>query len=215
METMLNVKYKKGEKMNQAEMKSIAAAYELSQDDWWLHPQSKKWIIKHDAVEKIASIEKIKFDLPIVASSDINNVALIISATYKDEKVWTMGEARKENCKMAYYWAMAEKRGKDRCVLKLLNFYEKGIYSDVEADDFNRSSIEQKIADDFGMSPQPKQEFQYGRSKIEKTQLASAKQISYIKHLLKQNDESEDKFSYDDMMADEASDIISSFVGGK
>ena len=190
--------------MNQAEMKSIAAAYELSQDDWWLHPQSKKWIIKHDAVEKIASIEKIKFDLPIVASSDINNVALIISATYKDEKVWTMGEARKENCKMAYYWAMAEKRGKDRCVLKLLGMYEKGVYSDVEADEFNQSS---------STNSEPKQDFKYNDMK--QTQPASTKQINYIKSLLKKNDESEDKFSYDDMMADEASDIISSFVGGK
>jgi len=189
--------------MNLYEIKSIAVAYDLSADDFWKHKQSGKWILKHDAVEKIAKQENIKFDLPIVASSDINNIALIISATYKEETVWTMGEARKENCMMAYYWAMAEKRGKDRCVLKLMGFYEKGVYSDVEADDFSQST----------RSSEPKQEFQY--NDIKQTQQASAKQISYIKSLLKKNDESEDKFSYDDMMADEASDIISSFVGGK
>ena len=33
---------------------------------------------------------------------------------------------------------MAEKRGIDRAVLKLINAYEYGIYSDVEADDFKQ-----------------------------------------------------------------------------
>ena len=33
---------------------------------------------------------------------------------------------------------MAEKRGVDRCVLKLINAYEYGIYSDVESDDFKK-----------------------------------------------------------------------------
>ena len=188
--------------MNRNEIKTIADAYDLSQDDFWKHPQSGKWIIKHDAVEKIASIEKITFDLPIVASNDINNVALIISATYKEERVWTMGEARKENCKMAYYWAMAEKRGKDRCVLKLLGMYEKGVYSDVEADDFSQSSG----------SSESKQDFEYGRSKITKTQQPSAKQMDYIRSLCEQNGEPEDKFDFAKMSSDDASDIIGNLL---
>jgi len=39
---------------------------------------------------------------------------------------------------MNYLLAMGEKRGKDRIILKLINAYEYGIYSDVEADDFAR-----------------------------------------------------------------------------
>ena len=33
---------------------------------------------------------------------------------------------------------MAEKRGRDRCVLKLIKAYEWGIYSEEEADDFKK-----------------------------------------------------------------------------
>ena len=35
---------------------------------------------------------------------------------------------------------MAEKRLKDRLVLKIINAYEYGIYSDVEADDFKKKA---------------------------------------------------------------------------
>ena len=39
---------------------------------------------------------------------------------------------------------MAEKRGIDRCVLQLINAYEYGISSEVEADDFARPNYYQK-----------------------------------------------------------------------
>ena len=55
-----------------------------------------------------------------------------------DYKIWTTGEANALNCTAEYYMAMAEKRAKDRVILKLINAYEQGIYSDVEADDFHK-----------------------------------------------------------------------------
>ena len=39
---------------------------------------------------------------------------------------------------------MAEKRGIDRCVLKLIHAYEYGISSEVEADDFAKPTYYQK-----------------------------------------------------------------------
>ena len=70
------------------------------------------------------------------------DVAMIITG-YKmnlpDYKVWTTGEANALNCTNEYLFAMAEKRGKDRVVLKLINAYEFGIYSDVEADSFGKA----------------------------------------------------------------------------
>ena len=42
------------------------------------------------------------------------------------------------NCKNNYKFAMASKRAIDRVILKLINAYEYGIYSDVEADDFKK-----------------------------------------------------------------------------
>ena len=41
---------------------------------------------------------------------------------------------------MPYIASMAEKRGIDRCVLKLINAYQYGIYSEVEADDFKKEN---------------------------------------------------------------------------
>lgn len=43
---------------------------------------------------------------------------------------------QKGNCESQYVGCMAEKRGIDRAVLKLINAYEYGIYSDVESDSF-------------------------------------------------------------------------------
>ena len=41
------------------------------------------------------------------------------------------GEASPQNCMSKYYYAMAEKRGFDRAVLKILNVYDL-FYSDAE-----------------------------------------------------------------------------------
>tara|TARA_R100000808_G_C2143499_1_gene151280 strand:+ start:1017 stop:1499 length:483 start_codon:yes stop_codon:yes gene_type:complete len=60
-----------------------------------------------------------------------------------DYKVESTGEANALNCTNEYYLAMAEKRAKDRVVLKLINAYEYGIYSDVEADDFKKKDKEE------------------------------------------------------------------------
>ena len=69
------------------------------------------------------------------------DVAMIITGYKQDNpdyKIWTTGEANGDNCTMNYLMAMSEKRGKDRIILKLINAYEYGIYSDVEADDFEK-----------------------------------------------------------------------------
>ena len=54
------------------------------------------------------------------------------------DSVTSVGEADSKNSKNNYYGSMAEKRGIDRCVLKLIQAYQYGIYSEVEADDFKR-----------------------------------------------------------------------------
>ena len=155
-------------------IKELAEKYELQKDDFWeLRKNSGKWIITHDACEKIAEIEGIVFDPPVIVSyqptiitengekvqqvkwgkqfwkpawagtcqKKTGDVAMIVTG-YKtdnpDYKIWTTGEANALNCTAEYYMAMAEKRAKDRVILKLINAYEQGIYSDVEADDFQK-----------------------------------------------------------------------------
>ena len=176
-------------------IKELASKYELTEDDFWeLRKNSNKWIITHDACEKIAVTEGIVFDPPEIISytptiitengekvqkvmygrqtwkpawagscqKKSGDVAMIITGYKQDNpdyKVWTTGEASGDNCSMNYPSAMAEKRGKDRIILKLINAYEYGIYSDVEADDFgkqDKSPTEKQLdmlhtlADDLG-----------------------------------------------------------------
>ena len=52
------------------------------------------------------------------------------------DSITTSGEASKSNCFATYYSCMAEKRGLDRAILKLINAYELGLYSEDESDDF-------------------------------------------------------------------------------
>ena len=110
----------------------------------WLHKQSGKLIIKHYALERIATDKGIKFDPPVVIESDIANksVALSVTAHLGDNSEWSIGEASSYNCQMNYPYAMAEKRAKDRVILKLLDVHGE-VYSQEEADDFddNRSEL--------------------------------------------------------------------------
>ena len=121
-------------------MKELAEKYDLNKDDFWKHAQSGKWIISHDAVEKIANVEKIIMGPPTILSSERDFCRLVVSAKKGEAVVWTIGEADSGNCQNKYFGAMAEKRGKDRAILKLINAYEYGIYSDVEADSFRKGA---------------------------------------------------------------------------
>ena len=69
------------------------------------------------------------------------DVALLVTgykADNPDYKIESNGEANATNCTSNYYFSIALKRAQDRVILKLINAYEYGIYSDVEADDFQK-----------------------------------------------------------------------------
>ena len=127
------------------EIKDLASKFNLDpKNDFWKHKQSGKWIITHDACEKIASMENIilaKWET-LNSERDFCRFLITMAMPMKDsaEKlISSIGEASKENCQSKYYGSMAEKRGVDRCILKLINAYEYGIYSDSEADSFKKS----------------------------------------------------------------------------
>jgi len=132
----LDIADTRGDVMN---IKELAVKYELKKDDFWLHKQSGKYIISHDAVEKIGYIEGIKLISIQTLNSERDFVRFLITMGNEEKKIITVGEADKGNCQSRYYGAMAEKRGIDRAILKLINAYEYGIYSDVEADDFRKT----------------------------------------------------------------------------
>ena len=113
-------------------------------DVWKCHDN---WILTHDACTKIALIENIKLSRlePIYQSETSCRFLVTMVKEDKDgnviNSVTSIGEADNRNSKNNYYGSMAEKRGIDRCVLKLINAYEYGVYSEVEADDFKKQEV--------------------------------------------------------------------------
>lgn len=121
-------------------IKELAQKYDLSKDDFWELKRGTRsmWIITHDACEKIAAKENIQFGAPTIYRDSNQDVAIVGDAKRGNKVIWSTGEASPKNCKAPYMFAMAEKRLKDRLVLKLINAYEYGIYSDSEADNFKK-----------------------------------------------------------------------------
>ena len=138
------------------DIQSLINKYKLIEGDWW--KCQKSFIVSHNAIEKIMAVENIiitGFEVLnsekyfcrflITAEKDNREVKTIGEAIFKDgsklEKTYRSGDhALAGNCDIDYVGSMAEKRGIDRAVLKLINAYEYGIYSEVEADDFKRSN---------------------------------------------------------------------------
>lgn len=95
------------------------------------------WVIYHRAIERIAAKAGITFDMPeiVEAKSADKIVAIVARGFMGDRSEWSFGEAAPGNNKNGYPYAMAEKRAKDRVVLKLVGLHGMA-YSEEEADDF-------------------------------------------------------------------------------
>lgn len=108
------------------------------------------WVIYHRVLEQIAASAGIRFDPPQVVEADGGNkiAALCVVGNLGDKSEWSIGEAAPGNNKNAYPWAMAEKRAKDRVILKLIGLHGLA-YSEDEADNFKDSApvLDPDIAD--------------------------------------------------------------------
>ena len=107
-------------------------------DIWDCHG---KWVAYHSALERIAAKAGVVFDRPMIVESDGNNksVALCVFGSLDGRMEWSIGEASQHNYRTsgkqaAYPYAMAEKRGKDRVILKLLGIHGL-VYSEEEMDE--------------------------------------------------------------------------------
>jgi len=111
------------------------------------------WVIYHRAIERIAARAKITFDMPeiVEARSADKIVAIIARGFMGDRSEWSFGEASPGNCKNSYPYAMAEKRAKDRVVLKLVGLHGLA-YSEEESDDFKGEP--EKPKRQVGINPQ-------------------------------------------------------------
>src|SRR6185437_4563769 len=97
-------------------------------------------VVKHKALERLAAALKIKFEKPDVLRHERDEAVLLVSGSIGDASEWSIGEAtvnvnyRVSGKMAAYVYAMAEKRAKDRVIIKLANLH--GVYSEEEADEF-------------------------------------------------------------------------------
>jgi hypothetical protein len=140
--------------------KEIAAFMEkfgVDSDEVWPVPGGKAYAVKHKALERIAIKQGIVFERPSVVACDLVNKSMVICTFAKmgDLTEWSFGEASPANNKNQYMAAMAEKRAKDRVILKLLAVHGD-IYSEEEADDFKRprQNVHDNMPEDFGEVPE-------------------------------------------------------------
>jgi hypothetical protein len=106
------------------------------------------WVVKHSACEELGAKAGVKWgDVRVLAHDDGQKaIAVFASGTLGERSEWSIGEAAPGNNKNAYPWAMAEKRVKDRLILKLVGLHGVA-YSEDESDDFKER--------DAGTSPPP------------------------------------------------------------
>ena len=102
------------------------------------------YVLLHKALEKVAVARKIKFDAPQILESDSSKriVSLMVMGHMGDKSEWSIGEASPSNNKNSYPYAMAEKRAKDRVILKLVGLHGD-VYAEDEADSFKEERPEE------------------------------------------------------------------------
>jgi hypothetical protein len=98
-------------------------------------------VIYHKALERIAAQAQIQFDPPSIVRAERDEAVILVTGRMGERAEWSIGEAlvgvnyRVSGKQAAYVYAMAEKRAKDRVILKLIELHGL-VYSEEEADEF-------------------------------------------------------------------------------
>jgi hypothetical protein len=126
------------------EIADFMKAYGVLASEVWLVSGGKNYAVKHSALERVAAEHGITFDRPsVIEAKSSEKIAVVcVFGTMGDRTEWSFGEAAPHNYRTtekmaAYPYAMAEKRAKDRVILKLLKMHG-AVYSEDEADDFKQ-----------------------------------------------------------------------------
>ena len=97
-------------------------------------------VIYHKCLERIAAQAKIVYDPPTVLRAERDEAVILVTGHMGERTEWSIGEAlvnvnyRVSGKQSAYVYAMAEKRAKDRVILKLIELHGL-VYSEEEADE--------------------------------------------------------------------------------
>jgi hypothetical protein len=131
--------------MNAQEIRDLFQKHKisLSRDDVW-EVQGNP-VVKHQALERLSSALRIIWHKPEVLRAERDEAVLIVTGNLPGgPSEWSIGEAvigqnlLARNKTAVYPYAMAEKRAKDRVILKLAGLY--GSHSEEEADDFKQGA---------------------------------------------------------------------------
>lgn len=116
--------------------------YGVETDEIW-EVHGSTWVVKHKALERVAVEVGIVWLRPSVQVCDLANKIAVICAFGKlgEREEWSFGEASPANNKNSYPVAMAEKRARDRVILKLLVTHG-ALYSESEAEEFSRPGVD-------------------------------------------------------------------------
>lgn len=110
----------------------------ISNDDVWQVQQAT--VIKHKALERLAASAGVIWDAPTVLRCERDEAVILVTGKLDVRSEWSIGEAlinanyRVTGKQAPYVYAMAEKRAKDRVIIKLCGLH--GLYSEDEADEF-------------------------------------------------------------------------------
>ena len=119
-------------------------------------------VIFHKTLERIAAHAGVTFDAPTMVRAERDEAVILVTGRLPAtsagaERVeWSLGEAlvnmnyRVSGKQAAYVYAMAEKRAKDRVILKLIELHGL-VYSEEEADEFRQGqpAAVQAVDDDL------------------------------------------------------------------
>jgi hypothetical protein len=135
------------QRANDKRIKEILLKYgeELTGSVWRVQGTA---VINHKALERIAAKAGIRFDEPKMIRAERDEAVIQVTGRMGERVEWTIGEAliksegkagnyQVSGKQAAYVYAMAEKRAKDRLILKLIELHGF-VYSEEEADEFKR-----------------------------------------------------------------------------
>ena len=119
--------------------------YNLTKDDVFKQQSGHYIIITRSGIDKIQALEKIHIDYEVV-KCEKDFCVVKANARKEGAFIQTFGSALKGvtykdgNTNSWYVMEMAEKRAMSRAVLKLTGFYELGVFSEDESEDFKKSN---------------------------------------------------------------------------
>ena len=123
--------------MNREKLAELYKKYDLTKEDVFKHQHYI--IITRSGIDKIQGVAGIKIKYDVIKCEP--NFAVVKAST---EHLETFGSALKGagfkdgNTNSWYVMEMAEKRAMSRVVLKTCGFYELGVFSESESEEFKR-----------------------------------------------------------------------------